>query len=199
MEMNLDKRVNVKSRGTGTTSYLLPESGIRREFAPGEIKKNITVKELEELSYLPGGRVLMDDYLIINDEEVCEYLGLEVEPEYYYDEAIVKTLLETGSTDQLLDCVEFAPVGVLDIIKKVSVAIKLNDIAKRNIIKEKLDYDITAIIANIEYANSSDETAETAKAGRRAAPITENKPAEVTTGRRTAPVTENKYNVVSRN
>ena len=199
MEMNLDKRVNVKSRGTGTTSYLLPESGIRREFAPGEIKKNITVKELEELSYLPGGRVLMDDYLIINDEEVCEYLGLEVEPEYYYDEAIVKTLLETGSTDQLLDCVEFAPVGVLDIIKKVSVAIKLNDIAKRNIIKEKLDYDITAIIANIEYANSSDETAETAKAGRRAAPITENKPAEATTGRRTAPVTENKYNVVSRN
>ena len=197
--MDLSKTINLKSRGTGTVSYTLPESGIRRSFVPGEIKKNITVKEVEDLSYIPGGRYLLDNYLIINDEEVCEYLGLEVEPEYYYDVEAIKTLLTTGTNDQLLDCLEFAPVGVLDIIKKVSVDIKLNDITKRNIIKEKIKYDVTAVISNIEYANESEVGEETAKAGRRAAPITENTAAtEAPTGRRSAPV-GGKYNVVTRN
>ncbi len=184
--MDLNRQVNVKNRSDSNAGYLLPDSGIRRTWSPGEIKKNITVGELEQATYVAGGLVILQDYLLINDEEVCDYLGLATEPEYFYSEESVKTLLTTGTLDQMLDCLDFAPEGVLDLIKKISVDIKLNDISKRDVIKEKLKFDVTAAVANAEYSNSPDEEA-TGKQ-RRAKPVGDTKVVE-STGRRSAPVT----------
>ena len=118
----LNKTVNVLNRGTAEVGYTLHDSGVRRNWMPNEIKKNMTVRELEQLTYIPGGLKLLQKYLVINDPDVCEYLGLETEPEYFYTEADVRTLLTTGTLDQLLDCLDFAPEGVIDLIKKLSIA-----------------------------------------------------------------------------
>lgn len=196
--MDLNKTVNVLNRGTGEAGYTLPDTGVRRNWMPGEIKKGISVGELEQATYIPGGLKLIQRYLVINDEEVCNYLGLEVEPEYFYTEEEIRLLLSSGTIEQLLDCLDFAPEGVLDLIKKLSLELKLNDVAKREAIKNKLGFDVTAAISNVDYANSSDESEEGQKSGRRAEPIkkkTENE--NNTGGRRTAPV-ENKYKRVSR-
>ncbi|MEG1779643.1 MAG: hypothetical protein RR263_06020, partial [Oscillospiraceae bacterium] len=107
-------------------------------------KKNIKVKELEELTYIPGGTALINKYLVINDEEVCEYLGLTIEPEYYYEESTIRTLLAQGSVEQLLDCLDFAPTGVIDLVKKIAIETEVNDVAKRMAIKDKLSLDVTA-------------------------------------------------------
>lgn len=60
------KEVEVYNRFDGSVGYRIPELRVERQFAPGE-KKVITVGELEQLSYIPGGRAIMDDYLVIKD------------------------------------------------------------------------------------------------------------------------------------
>ena len=54
----------VKNRSNGGCVYSVDEGGyhIRREFTPGEVKE-IPEKELEQLSYSSGGKVLLSEYL----------------------------------------------------------------------------------------------------------------------------------------
>ena len=59
----------VKNRSAGMVVYKIPEEGVRREFQPGETKK-IAFTELEKLTYQPGGRTLIANFLQITDEKV---------------------------------------------------------------------------------------------------------------------------------
>ena len=135
--MDRNTLFNVKNRSAGMVVYKLPELGIRREFAPGETKK-ISYDELEKLTYQSGGRTLMNKYLQINSTQekvsavaVLDELNLKHEPEYFMSEAQVTELLKNGSMDEFLDCLDFAPAGVIDLIKDISVKLPLNDIEKR--------------------------------------------------------------------
>ena len=56
----------------------------------------------------------------------ANFLEMPTDPEYFYDENDIKVLLEKGTNDQLLDCLEFAPKGVLDLLKKIAVEMKLD-------------------------------------------------------------------------
>jgi len=76
---------NVKNRSASTVIYRIPEDNIRREFAPGETRK-INYDELIHLSYQPGGRELMENFLQIEDENAINDLNLRTEEEYYMDE-----------------------------------------------------------------------------------------------------------------
>ena len=135
----------------------------------------------------------MQKYLVINDKDVCDYLGIETEPEYFYGEDEIKILLKSGTLDQLLDCLDFAPTGVLDLVKKIAVETKLNDVQKRQAIKDKIGFDITAAISNVEYANTQ-ETEGSATKTRRAKPVVENENKdEIAGGRRSNPVEAPKY------
>ena len=133
---------SVKNRSASTVIYSIPEmNNLRREFRPGEIK-SVTGSELIQLSYRPGGRRIIENYLLINNEEVLDGLNMEVEPEYKLDEAGVVKLLRDGSEDQLIDCLNFAPEGVKDLVKAVALAMPLNDLNKCKIIKDMLGYDV---------------------------------------------------------
>ena len=55
-------------------------------------------------------------------------------------------LINNGSQDAWLDCLDFAPEGVLDMVKQLSVSIPLNDYAKRRALKEKTGFDVDAAI-----------------------------------------------------
>ena len=193
----LNKTVNVLNRGTAEVGYTLHDSGVRRNWMPNEIKKNMTVNELEQLTYIPGGLKLLQKYLVINDPDVCEYLGLETEPEYFYTEADVRTLLTVGTLDQLLDCLDFAPEGVIDLIKKLSIEVKLNDVSKREAIKSAIGFDVTAAIANVDYATSDDAEEPASKGKRRSTPVSKEEPKQ--SGRRSQPVeVNNKYRRVEK-
>ena len=72
----------VKNRSSSMVGYVVPEMNIRREFQPGETKK-IAFKELEALSYQPGGLELIQDYLQTTAEELTKELNVTTEPEYY--------------------------------------------------------------------------------------------------------------------
>ena len=183
--MESSKILKVKNRSASLAVYSIPEINIRREFAPGETK-NITYGELEKLSYQPGGRAIMQNFLQIIDPEATGDLGINREPEYDLSEQQIVDLMTKGSLDAFLDCLDFAPVGVIDLIKKFSVSLPLNDIDKRDALKKKTGFDVTVALANMQKEKEDMDT-----------PTVENKERRVKTesapeGRRTTP----KYNVV---
>lgn len=188
-----DTLIKVKNRDSGTVGYTIPELGnLHRSFSKGETKE-IPMDELRKLSYISGGKILLQNYLIVqNQDALKELLSDDVEPEYYYGEEEVKKLLLTGSNDQLLDCLEFAPEGVIGLVKDLAVSLKINDISKRNIILEKTGFNVTNAIAINEETIEGE--GEEAKSSRRSAPVTVEKSDEAPKRRVAAP---QQYNVVS--
>ena len=147
MSFDMKKVLKVKNRSAGLVVYKIPEHNIRREFRPNEVKQ-ITYEELVWLSYQPGGRNLMQHMLQIQDAQTTKDLNIHVEPEYNMSEADIITMLTTGSLDELLDALDFAPKGVIEIIKHQAVKLPVYDVQKRDAILKATGFDVTAAIAN---------------------------------------------------
>lgn len=178
---------NVKNRSSSVVVYRIPESNLRREFAPGETKK-IPFGELEKLTYQQGGREMLEQFLQIVDEAVTQDLNVHREVEYDMSENQIKELLLTGSIDAFLDALDFAPMGVIDLIKSLSVSLPLTDFNKRKILKEKTGFDVDKALAHIEEEKEDGkEHIQPVSQQRRVQPATSN-------GRRTT----TNYKVVNR-
>lgn len=148
-----DTMYNVKNRSSSVVVYRIPETNIRREFAPGEVKR-IPFGELEKLTYQDGGRELLENFLQILEEEVTSDLNLNREPEYNMSEQQIVDLLKNGSLDAFLDALDFAPIGVIDLIKSFSVSLPLTDIDKRKALKSKTGFDVDNALRHIEEEKS---------------------------------------------
>lgn len=147
---------NVKNRSAGIVVYSIPEDGVRREFAPNETKR-IRFQELEKLSYQSGGRELMQHFLQITNAEVLNNLNIQTEPEYYMNDEQVIDLIKNGSIEAWLDCLDFAPIGVIDLVKKYAVAVPVSDIEKRRTLKQKTGFDVDAALRHIEEERLEEE------------------------------------------
>jgi hypothetical protein len=177
-----DTMYNVKNRSSSVVVYRIPETNLRREFQPGETKK-IPFGELEKLTYQPGGHALLEEFLQIVDEAVTNNLNVRREVEYDMSEVQIRDLLTRGSLDAFLDALDFAPMGVIDLIKTMSVSLPLEDYNKRKALLEKTGFDVDKAVANLQAEKAEEKAAATetaAPAERRVKPAAQ-------TGRRTAP------------
>lgn len=177
---DLTRKVAVKSRSRGKVVYKIDALRISRTWnRPGDII-NIPIDELIELKTVRGGKVLLDKYLIIEDEEAKALLyDYELPPEYDYGEVEVDYLLHKGTNEQLMDALDYAPEGVLFMIKSMAIKNKPDTTAKVEAINKKFNIDLMSIIKNAEIDESVEE--------------------EVITPRRSEPVkivTPSKYKVV---
>lgn len=175
------KLVNVRNRNHGTTSYRIADARIDRTWQPGEVKK-ISLDELQALQWEPGGDYILKHLLVVEDKEAVDNLNMAVEPEYFYTEEEIRKVLFEGSLDELLDYLDFAPNGGIELIKHIAVTEQLPDTRKREAISKRTGFNIdTAIQINrmMEDETSTEEEEE-------------KKPANG--GRR---VPKSKYNVVS--
>ena len=156
--MEDNRKVKVINRaGNGSVSYTIPDMGnLQRVFQDGE-EKIITFEEVRKLSYIPGGMVLLNEYLVIKDKEVLEELNMSPEQEYYYTKEDIIRLMTEGSLDEFLDCLDFAPEGVLETIKTLSVELPLNDVAKRKAILNKMDFNVDNAVRNKQLIEQEDE------------------------------------------
>lgn len=183
--MNEKTLVSVRNRNNGFTGYSIPDKGIWRNFAPGEVKK-ISLEELQQLQYQPGGDYTLENLLVIEDKEALEKLNMTVEPEYNYTEADIKNLLLNGSLDQLKDFLDFAPDGAIEIAKEIAVNEEIPDVRKRDAISEATGFNINnAINVNHAMAEDDEPKQEQPIKTRRVAPAN----AEETKTRRTTPIT----------
>lgn len=175
----------VKNRSAGSVVYNIPEKGIRRTFAVGETKR-IPYSELVALSYQSGGTVLLRQFLQVTDVQAINELAINPEPEYYMNESQIIELIKSGSLDEFLDCLDFAPVGVIDLLKTFSVTVPLSDYEKRKALKEKTGFDVDAALRNLEAEKAEAKAAAEPVARRvEASPKAEEK-VEAPTTRRTA-------------
>lgn len=162
---------NVKNRSSSVVVYKIPETNLRREFAPGETKR-VPFGELEKLTYQEGGRELLENFLQILEEEVTTDLNVKREIEYNMSEAEVAELLRTGSLDAFLDALDFAPIGVIDLIKSLAVQLPLTDIDKRKALKQKTGFDVDKALIHIEEERAEEKAPAAAPtaSGRRVQP-----------------------------
>ena len=154
-----NKKYNVKNRSASIVVYKIPELGIRRSWNPGEVKR-ISFGELEQITYQAGGRELLANFLQIVEEEITEDLGINRQPEYDMSEQQIVELILNGSYDAFLDALDFAPIGVIDLIKKFSVSLPITDMQKRQALKDKTGFDVDKAIEN----DKADKAVETSKA-----------------------------------
>lgn len=188
-----NEMVIVTNRNNGYTGYQIPDTGVSRNFAPGESKR-ISKEELMQLSYIEGGEYLLKNYLIVNNDKTLEELNISVQPEYYYTEEEIKELLTTGSLDQLEDTLNFAPDGVIEIIKDMAVKTELPDTRKRKMISEKTGFNIdNAIRVNEVMAEDQIKDEHSEIIERKASPINVESD---TPQRKAAPI--KKYKVVTK-
>ena len=161
---DMNKLVKVTNRCGGKAIYKIPEHGIRREFNMGE-SKMVPYQELVWLSYQPGGRNMMTNTFLIEEVKATKELNIHTEPECFMTEADVVKMLQEGSVEELMDALDFAPSGVIQIIKDQAVTLPLYDMRKREAILKMTGFDVTSAIAN--NAPDEDDVVEAPAATRR--------------------------------
>lgn len=188
--MNIEKNTLVKviNRFSGTVGYEVDDLGVYRNFYPGE-SKDIPFEELEKLSFTPGGMTILKEYLEITDKNIAaKIFNLNPEPEYFYSKEDIEKVMQSGTLDEFLDCLDFAPASVHELIKDMAVSLPLNDVSKRKAIKDKFGFDVDKAIEikNTKYDGANSEiqtenqatvrrvktTTTAAPSGRRYKPIT---------------------------
>lgn len=182
--MNKNTKIYVRNRCGGAVTYKIPDMNLRRTFTQGE-RKELPFEEVSKLAYVPGGEYLLQHSLVIENIEAREEILGAVELEYNYTEEDIKELLENGSMDALLDCLDFAPKGVIELLKKIAVNTELNDMKKREAIYKKTGFNINNAI-KINQESNVDTVEESQKNVTRRVSATEKKEE---TGRRTATFT----------
>lgn len=194
-----EKMVKVRNRSTSVVIYHVDDMHVRREFAPGETKI-IPESELIALSQKQGGAYIIRNSLFIEDIATVNQMPMHVEPEYFLDDKGVIELLKTGSVDQLLDCLDFAPSGVLDLVQKYALELPLTDTRKIKAIKDKTGFDISlALKHKEELAAEAAADKETTDSGMKVLNTPQRRVQQTTaenttSGRRTTP----QYKVVSK-
>ena len=156
--MNKNAKIKVRNRGASSISYIIPDmNNYRRKFAAGE-EKELPFEEIQKLTYIPGGDYMLQHYLVIENIEARNEILGNVELEYAFTNDDIKNLLINGSMDELLDCLDFAPLGVIDMVKKIAVETELNDVRKRKAIFEKTGFNVdSAIMINQETNEAVEE------------------------------------------
>lgn len=179
--MNPTDKCRITNRSTAFVVYTIPERNIRREFNVNETKE-VPFQEILDVSAQPGGRALFHNYLYIHEPAaVKEAFNLKEEPEYYLTATQIPEWINTCSLDEFKDALDFAPQGVKDLIKKVAVDSRLNDVQKRLAIKNQLGFDVETAIKINQESQETDAPAQTTPTRR------VKKEEEPTAGRRTTP------------
>ena len=158
--MDKNTKIKVLNRDNGVVVYSVPEmNGLKRVYQAGQVKQ-VTFEELEKISYTRGGRALLEDNLaILNNPQAVKILLGQVEPEYNYSKDDIIKLMTQGSLDEFLDCLDFAPEGVIDLIKTLAVTLPLNDVNKRTAILNKTGFNVDNAITinNATFESEGDK------------------------------------------
>lgn len=175
--MNNDTIIKVTNRSSGTLGYELPELNVKRIYQYRETKE-IPFQEIKALYNSEGGEIMVKNYLAIKDKDAVAALDFEVEPEYFYTEEDVIKVMETGSLDEFLDMLDFAPDGVIDMVKSLAVSRELNDMNKRTAILNKTGLNVNRAVEvkNTKFDDGSDDN--TGKQEKIARRVNAAKPAE---------------------
>lgn len=138
---------------------VIPDKEMHRRysFQPEETKR-FDADTLRRLAYLPGVTYLFRNSLSVHDEGLAKEFGVSddtFEHEYKWTRQDIDKCLTSGSLDELLDALDFAPEGIVDTIVQRAVELKVNDVSKRKAILEKTGKNVDNMINLTEQYNAA--------------------------------------------
>lgn len=132
--------MKVINRSDGNVTYALPELNTRRVFTPGA-SKEIEAKELEALWQTDGGQILIKDYLLVQDRQwVMTHWDAPIE--YFWQNEEIKACILEDDLELFKETLDYAPAGVIDLIKTISWKLPLSDLNKIAAIRDKTGFDV---------------------------------------------------------
>lgn len=136
--------MKVYNRSDSVVSYSLPELRVRRVFNLGECKE-LEPAEMEALWQTDGGQILIKQHLCVDDKEwVSAHWDAPIE--YFWKDEDIKICLTEDSIDLFRETLEYAPEGVIDLIKNYAWRLPIHDLNKIEAIKEATGFDVLAAI-----------------------------------------------------
>lgn len=149
--MDLTRKIPVQSRAKSQVVYKIDSLRVERLWSKTGDIINIPIDELIELATVSGGKKMLEDYLLIEDKEALSVIfDHELAPEYSYKEAELDFILHKGTNEQLLDALDYAPQGALDLIKIMAIQNKPDTTIKIEAINKKFGINLNTIIKNAE-------------------------------------------------
>ena len=148
--------VTVENRTAGKIVYNITDRHIRRELAPRQSIR-VPKEEVEALAYTNGGMDLIRNHLLVKDDKVLDELNVHREPEYYYTADNVAAIIKNGTLNEFLDMLDFAPEGVIDMVKDLAVQLPMQDFSKRNALKEKTGFNVDEAIRHDQENKAVEE------------------------------------------
>ena len=94
-----------------------------------------------------------------------------------------------------MDTLDFAPEGVIDLIKDLAIKLEIPDVRKRNAISERTKCDISKAIEINQLSKNQDEEPDTRVKQRRVQPVSTQSTVKE---RRTAVLNNDKYKIVNK-
>ncbi|NLV87667.1 MAG: hypothetical protein GX025_10715 [Clostridiales bacterium] len=140
--------MKVINRSDGNVTYHLEELRTRRVFTPNE-SKEIEPAEMEALFQMDGGAELIKHYLLVDDKAWVED-HWQPEEEYFWKYADIEHCLKEDSLELFSETLDYAPQGVLDLIKAISWKLPLTDLNKIDEIRNKLGFDVQGAVRIME-------------------------------------------------
>ena len=137
-------------------------SGVFRRLAP-YASMTVTAEELRQSANLPGVIDLFRNYVRIGNKSLAEEFGVPSDAvEYSWTQKDVDYAVTSADIDVLLDALDFAPQGIVEMIVDRAVALEIPDMTKRQAILEKTGNDITKMIETKHAYDSVSDGAEDA-------------------------------------
>lgn len=177
-----NRKILVKNRSAATVIINIPNRNIKLTLQPGQVVNSLTFADMKDYSYQPGGETILKQYLQLSEADIKDLDFGEPQLEYNYSEQDIINLLNPATPDNFdafLDCLDFAPTGVIDLIKKYAVSLPVTDTRKLEAIKEQTGFDAAAAIRHVEE-EKEEKPEETKTPTRRVV----SEPKKTTTGRR---------------
>lgn len=149
--------MKVINRSDGNVTYNLPELNIRRSFAPGEVK-DLPESELEALSQQNSGLGVLQNYLLVDDKEwVMTHWDAPIE--YFWQPEQIKKCLLEDPIDLFEETLDYAPAGVIELLKAFAWRLPISDLNKIGAIREKTGFDVLRAIEIMKPTEGAQTTA----------------------------------------
>ena len=142
----MSNKIEVESKYRGYLSVKEENTNIRRVFPHIGFKMSLDEDSIKNISYSPGGRAILKNYLIVKDEKLVDELALDLEPEDTFNENDIKELLTKGTYEQLEDALKYGSEGTRELIKDCAIDIRLSDNNKVKLISNFLNVNLNTIL-----------------------------------------------------
>lgn len=153
-----DTLVTIENMVGHDVSYIISSLGVRRKLMPG-VPFQVKAQELRALYAEPGGETLLRDYLRVKEPKLQREFGIsEDQIEYNWTVKDVDDVLLEKPEEYLLDALDFAPQGIIDLIQSRAIELELPNMNKRKAIMKKTGVNITKSIENRHAYDDSTNT-----------------------------------------